>query len=64
MEKWGYDYTFDCTGNVQVMRNALEVAHRGWGESCVIGVAAAGKEISTRPFQVGEAMILYTLEFI
>merc|ERR1712156_1211839 len=52
MEKWGYDYTFDCTGNVYVMRNALEVAHRGWGESCVIGVAAAGKEISTRPFQL------------
>ena len=52
MEKWGYDYTFDCTGNVNVMRQALEVAHRGWGESCVIGVAAAGKEISTRPFQV------------
>ena len=52
LEKWGYDYTFDCTGNVHVMRNALEVAHRGWGESCVIGVAAAGKEISTRPFQL------------
>ena len=52
MEKWGYDYTFDCTGNVNVMRQALEVAHRGWGESCIIGVAAAGKEISTRPFQV------------
>jgi len=51
-EKWGYDYTFDCTGNVGVMRCALEVAHRGWGESCVIGVAAAGKEISTRPFQL------------
>jgi len=51
-EKWGYDYTFDCTGNVHVMRCALEVAHRGWGESCVIGVAAAGKEISTRPFQL------------
>eukprot|EP00090_Calanus_glacialis_P022743 TRINITY_DN3503_c0_g1_i1.p1 TRINITY_DN3503_c0_g1~~TRINITY_DN3503_c0_g1_i1.p1 ORF type:complete len:586 (-),score=156.89 TRINITY_DN3503_c0_g1_i1:116-1624(-) len=51
-EKWGYDYTFDCTGNVNVMRTALEVAHRGWGESCVIGVAAAGKEISTRPFQL------------
>ena len=46
--KWGYDYTFDCTGNVNVMRTALEVAHRGWGQSCVIGVAAAGKEISTR----------------
>merc|ERR1711963_478317 len=52
MEKWGYDYTFDCTGNVNVMRCALEVAHRGWGESCVIGVAAAGKEICTRPFQL------------
>lgn len=51
--KWGYDYTFDCTGNVNVMRCALEVAHRGWGESCIIGVAAAGKEISTRPFQLG-----------
>merc|ERR1711970_1619990 len=51
-EKWGYDHTFDCTGNVSVMRCALEVAHRGWGESCVIGVAAAGKEISTRPFQL------------
>ena len=51
-EKWGYDYTYDCTGNVMVMRTALEVAHRGWGESCVIGVAAAGKEISTRPFQL------------
>lgn len=51
-EKWGYDYTFDCTGNVNVMRTALEVAHRGWGEMCIIGVAAAGKEISTRPFQL------------
>eukprot|EP00096_Caligus_rogercresseyi_P004560 TRINITY_DN1888_c0_g1_i1.p1 TRINITY_DN1888_c0_g1~~TRINITY_DN1888_c0_g1_i1.p1 ORF type:complete len:680 (+),score=118.35 TRINITY_DN1888_c0_g1_i1:183-2222(+) len=50
--KWGYDYTFDCTGNVGVMRTALEVAHRGWGESCVIGVAASGKELSTRPFQL------------
>ena len=49
---WGYDYTFDCTGNVHVMRTALEVAHRGWGTSCIIGVAAAGKEISTRPFQL------------
>merc|ERR1719216_248389 len=51
-EKWGYDYTFDATGNTEVMRAALESAHRGWGESCVIGVAAAGKEISTRPFQL------------
>ena len=49
-EKWGYDYTFDCTGITAVMRDALEVAHRGWGESCVIGVAASGHEISTRPF--------------
>jgi len=52
MTKWGVDYTFDCTGNTEVMRAALESAHRGWGESCVIGVAAAGKEISTRPFQL------------
>ncbi|CAN0411619.1 unnamed protein product [Ascophyllum nodosum] len=50
--KWGVDYTFDATGNVDVMRAALEAAHRGWGESCVIGVAAAGHEISTRPFQL------------
>jgi S-(hydroxymethyl)glutathione dehydrogenase/alcohol dehydrogenase len=52
MTKWGVDYSFDCTGNVAVMRSALESAHRGWGESCIIGVAAAGKEISTRPFQL------------
>merc|ERR1712125_186731 len=45
-------YTFDCTGNVEVMRAALEAAHRGWGQSCVIGVAAAGKELATRPFQL------------
>lgn len=51
-EKWGIDFTYDCTGNVGVMRTALESAHRGYGESCVIGVAAAGKEISTRPFQL------------
>ncbi|GAB4822531.1 hypothetical protein N2152v2_009577 [Parachlorella kessleri] len=49
---YGIDYTFDCTGNVHVMRSALEAAHRGWGESVVIGVAAAGQEISTRPFQL------------
>jgi len=48
----GADYTFDCTGNVTVMRQALESAHRGWGQSIVIGVAEAGKEISTRPFQL------------
>ena len=52
MTKWGVDYTFDCTGNVTVMRAALECAHRGWGVSCVIGVAASGHEISTRPFQL------------
>jgi S-(hydroxymethyl)glutathione dehydrogenase / alcohol dehydrogenase len=48
----GADYTFDCTGNVTVMRQALEACHRGWGQSIVIGVAAAGAEISTRPFQL------------
>jgi len=52
MTKWGVDYTFDATGNVNVMRAALESAHRGWGVSCIIGVAAAGQEISTRPFQL------------
>ena len=52
MTTWGVDYTFDCTGNVEVMRTALEAAHRGWGVSVVIGVAAAGKEIATRPFQL------------
>lgn len=52
MTTWGVDFTFDCTGNVEVMRSALEAAHRGWGESCVIGVAAAGKELATRPFQL------------
>src|SRR6186997_1009019 len=48
----GADYTFDCTGNTTVMRQALEACHRGWGESVVIGVAEAGKEIATRPFQL------------
>ncbi|MBE0579708.1 S-(hydroxymethyl)glutathione dehydrogenase/class III alcohol dehydrogenase [Devosia sp.] len=48
----GADYTFDCTGNTTVMRQALEASHRGWGKSVVIGVAGAGKEISTRPFQL------------
>lgn len=48
----GADYTFDCTGNTDVMRQALECCHRGWGESIIIGVAEAGKEISTRPFQL------------
>ena len=48
----GADYTFDCTGNVTVMRQALEACHRGWGESVVIGVAPSGAEIATRPFQL------------
>ncbi len=48
----GADYSFDCTGNVQVMRDALECTHRGWGQSIIIGVAPAGAEISTRPFQL------------
>jgi S-(hydroxymethyl)glutathione dehydrogenase / alcohol dehydrogenase len=48
----GADYTFDCTGNTTVMRQALEACHRGWGVSVVIGVAESGKEIATRPFQL------------
>jgi len=52
LTKWGVDYSFDCTGNTNVMRAALECSHRGWGTSCVIGVAASGHEISTRPFQL------------
>ncbi len=52
LTKGGADYTFDATGNVQVMRAALESAHKGWGESIIIGVAPAGAEIATRPFQL------------
>ncbi len=52
LTKGGADYTFDATGNVKVMRVALECAHKGWGESIIIGVAPAGAEISTRPFQL------------
>ena len=52
LTKGGGDYTFDATGNVSVMRTALESAHKGWGESVIIGVAPAGAEISTRPFQL------------
>ncbi len=48
----GADYTFECIGNVKVMRIALEAAHKGWGQSIIIGVAGAGQEISTRPFQL------------
>jgi S-(hydroxymethyl)glutathione dehydrogenase/alcohol dehydrogenase len=49
---WGADYSFECVGNTQLMRSALECCHRGWGESIIIGVAASGQEISTRPFQL------------
>jgi len=52
MTGWGVDHSFECIGNVDVMRSALECAHRGWGQSVIIGVAGAGKEISTRPFQL------------
>ena len=48
----GADYSFECIGNVNLMRQALECAHKGWGESIIIGVAGAGQEISTRPFQL------------
>jgi len=48
----GADFTFECVGDVRLMRQALEAAHRGWGESIIIGVAEAGKEIATRPFQL------------
>lgn len=52
LTKGGADYTFECIGNVEVMRQALECCHKGWGESIIIGVAGAGEEISTRPFQL------------
>ena len=48
----GVDYSFECIGNVNVMRQALECCHKGWGQSCIIGVAGAGQEIATRPFQL------------
>lgn len=48
----GVDYSFECIGNVNLMRQALECCHKGWGQSCVIGVAGAGQEIATRPFQL------------
>jgi S-(hydroxymethyl)glutathione dehydrogenase/alcohol dehydrogenase len=48
----GADYSFECVGNVDLMRSALECCHKGWGESVIIGVAGAGQEISTRPFQL------------
>ena len=52
MTDGGVDYSFECVGNVKLMRAALECAHKGWGESIIIGVAGAGEEISTRPFQL------------
>jgi len=52
MTDGGVDYSFECIGNINVMRSALECCHKGWGESVVIGVAGAGQEISTRPFQL------------
>lgn len=52
LTKGGADYSFECIGNATVMRQALECAHKGWGESIIIGVAGAGQEISTRPFQL------------
>lgn len=52
MTKGGADYSFECIGNVTTMRQALECCHKGWGESIIIGVAGAGQEISTRPFQL------------
>lgn len=52
LTKGGADYSFECIGNVTTMRQALECAHKGWGESVIIGVAGAGQEISTRPFQL------------
>ena len=52
MTDGGVDYSFECIGNVEVMRQALECCHKGWGESIIIGVAGAGQEIATRPFQL------------
>ena len=52
MTDGGVDYSFECVGNVNLMREALECCHKGWGESIIIGVAGAGQEISTRPFQL------------
>ncbi len=52
LTKGGADYSFECIGNVKVMRQALECTHRGWGKSVVVGVAGAGQEIATRPFQL------------
>ena len=61
----GVDYSFECIGNVNVMRQALECCHKGWGQSCIIGVAGAGQEISTRPFQLvtGEVVARYRIRW-
>src|SRR5256884_6783488 len=52
LTKGGADYSFECVGNVKLMRQALECCHKGWGVSVIIGVAGAGQEIATRPFQL------------
>jgi S-(hydroxymethyl)glutathione dehydrogenase/alcohol dehydrogenase len=52
MTDGGVDYSFECIGNVELMREALECCHKGWGESIIVGVAGSGQEISTRPFQL------------
>jgi S-(hydroxymethyl)glutathione dehydrogenase/alcohol dehydrogenase len=52
LTRGGADYSFECIGNVNTMRQALECAHKGWGVSVIIGVAGAGQEIATRPFQL------------
>jgi S-(hydroxymethyl)glutathione dehydrogenase/alcohol dehydrogenase len=52
LTRGGADYSFECIGNVEVMRQALECCHKGWGTSIIIGVAGAGQEIATRPFQL------------
>src|SRR5689334_339366 len=52
LTKGGADYSFECIGDVRTMRQALECCHKGWGESIIIGVAGAGQEIATRPFQL------------
>ena len=58
----GVDYSFECVGNVELMRSALECCHKGWGQSIIIGVAGAGQEINTRPFQLvtGRVSVSYT----
>jgi S-(hydroxymethyl)glutathione dehydrogenase/alcohol dehydrogenase len=57
LTKGGADYSFECIGNVEVMRQALECCHKGWGVSVIIGVAGAGQEIRTRPFQLGTGRV-------